>query len=229
MQFRKYLEQNGTDSQQMISINFEDIENEHLLEYHSLHKYITERLVSGKMTYIFLDEIQNVPDFQKAIDSLYIREDTDIYITGSKTYMLFGELATLFSGRYVEIFMLLLSFAEYYELSETDRRTAWNKYLQNGGFPYAVQIEDEEIRRDYLNGVYSTVLLKDIVGRKKVQNVQLMESVIRFLFDNIGNIVSSKKISDSLTSFGRKTTSVTVENYINALMHLFYTKQNAMI
>lgn len=221
MQFRKYLEQNGTDSQQMISINFEDIENEHLLEYHSLHKYIAERLVSGKMTYIFLDEIQNVPDFQKAIDSLYIRENTDIYITGSNAHMLSGELATLLSGRYVEIPMLPLSFAEYYELSGTDRRTAWNEYFQNGGFPYAVQIEDEEIRRDYLNGIYSTVLLKDIVGRKKVQNVQLMESVIRFLFDNIGNIVSSKKISDSLTSFGRKTTSVTVENYINALMESF--------
>ncbi len=221
MQFRKYLEQNDTDSQQMISINFEDIENEHLLEYHSLYKYITERLVSEKMTYIFLDEIQNVPDFQKAIDSLYIRENTDIYITGSNAYMLSGELATLLSGRYVEIPMLPLSFAEYYELSGTDRRTAWNKYFQNGGFPYAVQIEDEEIRRDYLNGIYSTVLLKDIVGRKKVQNVQLMESVVRFLFDNIGNIVSSKKISDSLTSFGRKTTSVTVENYINALMESF--------
>ncbi len=221
MQFRKYLEQNGTDSKQMISINFEDIENEHLLEYHSLHKYITERLVSGKMTYIFLDEIQNVPDFQKAIDSLYIRENTDIYITGSNAYMLSGELATLLSGRYVEIPMLPLSFAEYYELVGTDRRTAWNKYFQNGGFPYAVQIEDEEIRHDYLNGIYSTVLLKDIVGRKKVQNVQLMESVIRFLFDNIGNIVSSKKISDSLISFGRKTTSVTVENYINALMESF--------
>lgn len=221
MQFRKYLEQNGTDSQQMISINFEDIENEHLLEYHSLHKYITERLVSGKMTYIFLDEIQNVPDFQKAIDSLYIRENTDIYITGSNAHMLSGELATLLSGRYVEIPMLPLSFAEYYELSGTDRRTVWNEYFQNGGFPYAVQIEDEEIRRDYLNGIYSTVLLKDIVGRKKVQNVQLMESVIRFLFDNIGNIVSSKKIADSLTSFGRKTTSVTVENYINALMESF--------
>lgn len=221
MQFRKYLEQNGTDSHQMISINFEDIENEHLLEYHSLHKYITERLVSGKMTYIFLDEIQNVPDFQKAIDSLYIRDNTDIYITGSNAYMLSGELATLLSGRYVEIPMLPLSFAEYYELSETDRRTAWNKYFQNGGFPYAVQIEDEDIRHDYLNGIYSTVLLKDIVGRKKVQNVKLMESVIRFLFDNIGNIVSSKKIADSLTSFGRKTTSVTVENYINALMESF--------
>lgn len=221
MQFRKYLEQNGTDNQQMISINFEDIENEHLLEYHSLHKYITERLVSGKMTYIFLDEIQNVPDFQKAIDSLYIRENTDIYITGSNAHMLSGELATLLSGRYVEIPMLPLSFAEYYELSGTDLHTAWNEYFQNGGFPYAVQIEDEEIRRDYLNGIYSTVLLKDIVGRKKVQNVQLMESVIRFLFDNIGNIVSSKKIADSLTSFGRKTTSVTVENYINALMESF--------
>lgn len=222
MQFRNYLAQNGVDSIQMISINFEDVENEHLLEYHALHSYVTERLVPGKMTYIFLDEIQAVPDFQKAVDSLYIRENTDIYITGSNAYLLSGELATLLSGRYVEIPMLPLSFAEYFELAGTDRRTAWNDYFRNGGFPYAVQIPDEDIRRDYLDGIYNTVLLKDIVARRKVQDVQLLESVIKFLFDNIGNMVSSKKIADSLTSFSRKTTSVTAENYVNALMESFF-------
>lgn len=220
-QFREYLTMNGADSAQMISINFEDVESEHLLDYHTLHSYVIERLVPGKMTYIFLDEIQAVPHFQKAVDSLYIRENTDIYITGSNAHLLSGELATLLSGRYVEIPMLPLSFAEYYELSGTDKRTAWNQYFRNGGFPYAVQIPDEDIRRDYLNGIYSTVLLKDIVARKKIQDVQLLESIVRFLFDNIGSMVSSKKIADSLTSFGRKTTSVTAENYVNALLESF--------
>lgn len=221
LQFRDYLKECGTEDRQIIAINFEDIANEKLLNYRVLYKYVTERLVQGKMTYVFLDEIQAVPEFQKAVDSLFIRENVDVYITGSNAYMLSGELATLLSGRYIEIRMLPLSFAEYSELVGGSRREAWNAYFRNGGFPYAAQLEDSEIRTDYLSGIFNTVLLKDIVARKRIQDVNLLESVIRFLFDNIGNIVSSKKISDSLNSYGRKTTSVTVENYIEALMESF--------
>lgn len=221
LQFREYLKSCGADDSQIININFENVAYEQLLDYRALHSYIVERLVPGKMTYVLLDEIQNVPDFQKAVDSLFIRENVDLYITGSNAYMLSGELATLLSGRYIEIQMLPLSFAEYYKLTGMDRREAWNSYFRNGGFPYAAQLGDDDIRRDYLSGIYNTVLLKDIVARKKVQDVTLLESVIRFLFDNIGNIVSSKKIADSLISYGRKTTSATIENYINALMESF--------
>ena len=221
MQFKEHLLQSGIDSSQIISINFEDIAYENLLSYRKLYDYIRQRLVTDKMNYIFLDEIQNVADFQKAVDSLFIQENIDLYITGSNAYLLSGELATLLSGRYIEIQMLPFSFAEYYELKSGDRRDAWNSYFQQGGFPYAAQIEDEQIRHDYLSGIYNTVLLKDIVARKKLQNVPLLESVTRFLFDNIGNIVSSKKIADSLTSYGRKTTSITVENYIQALVDSF--------
>lgn len=221
LQFQNYLKTCGVDDSQIIAINFEDMNYSHLLDAAALHSHVTQMLVPGKMTYLFLDEVQNVPDFQKAVDSLFIRENIDIYITGSNAYMLSGELATLLSGRYIEIQMLPLSFAEYYELAGGDRRDAWNNYFHNGGFPYTVQLEDNQIRSDYVSGIYNTVLLKDIVARKKVQDVFLLESVIRFLFDNVGNIVSSKKIADSLTSFGRKTTPVTVENYINALMDSF--------
>lgn len=221
LQFQNYLKTCGVDNSQIIAINFEDMNYSHLLDAAALHSHVTQMLVPGKMTYLFLDEIQNVPDFQKAVDSLFIRENIDIYITGSNAYMLSGELATLLSGRYIEIQMLPLSFAEYYELAGGDRRDAWNNYFHNGGFPYTVQLEDNQIRSDYVSGIYNTVLLKDIVARKKVQDIFLLESVIRFLFDNVGNIVSSKKIADSLTSFGRKTTPVTVENYINALMDSF--------
>ncbi len=221
LMFRDYLKECGVEDNQIVSVNFEDISNEPLLDYRKLHEYVSKRLVSGKMTYIFLDEIQNVPQFQKAVDSLFIKENVDVYITGSNAQMLSGELATLLSGRYVEINMLPLSFAEYYELVGGDKRDAWNSYYRNGGFPYAAVIEDADIRRDYLMGIYNTVLLKDIVARKRISDIPLLESVIKFLFDNIGNIVSSKKIADNLTSYGRKTTSVTVESYIEALTGAF--------
>ena len=200
-QFQSYLLNTGVEQEQIIAINFEDVENEGLLDYHALHSYVTERLVPGKMTYIFLDEVQAVPNFQKAVDSLFLRENTDIYITGSNAYLLSGELATLLSGRYIEIPMLPLSFAEYLELSGLEKHSAWQKY--------------------FLDGIYHTVLIKDVASRKRINDISLLESVIKFMFDNIGNIVSSKKIADSLTSFGRKTTSLTAENYVTALTEAF--------
>jgi len=219
--FSAYLKECGVEDNQIISVNFEDISNEPLLDYRKLHEYVTKRIIPGKMTYVFLDEIQNVPQFEKAVDSLFIKDNVDVYITGSNAQLLSGELATLLSGRYIEISMLPLSFAEYYELVGGEKRDAWNSYYRNGGFPYAAAIEDENIRRDYLLGIYNTVLLKNIVARKRISDIALLESVIKFLFDNVGNIVSAKKIADSLTAYGRKTTSITVENYIEALTEAF--------
>lgn len=221
LQFSEYLKECGVDDSQIISINFEKLEYEHLLDYKALYSYITGRLCTDKTTYIFLDEIQLVNGYQKAVDSLFVRDNVDIYITGSNAQMLSGELATLLSGRFIEIEMLPLSFAEFYELVGGDRRDAWKRYFTNGGLPYTAYINDEDILHDYLLGIYNTVLLKDVVERKKVQDVALLKSVIKFLFDNIGNIVSSKKISDSLVSYGRKTTSVTVENYIESLSEAY--------
>ena len=221
MQFQEYLKECGVESSQIISINFEKLEFEHLLNYKALYNYVTERLHPEKTTYIFLDEVQLVEDYQKAVDSLFVRDKVDLYITGSNARMLSGELATLLSGRYVEIEMLPLSFAEYYELAGGDKRDVWKRYFTNGGLPYTAYINDEEILHDYLLGVYNTVLLKDVVERKKIQDIPLLRSVVKFLFDNIGNIVSSKKISDSLVSYGRKTTSVTVENYIESLSEAY--------
>ena len=221
LQFQEYLKECGVDDSQIISINFEKLEFEHLLNYKELYSYIIERLNPEKTTYIFLDEIQLVEGYQKAVDSLFVRDNVDLYITGSNAQMLSGELATLLSGRFIEIEMLPLSFAEFYELVGGDRRDALKRYFTNGGLPYTAYINDEDILHDYLLGIYNTVLLKDVVERKKVQDVALLKSVIKFLFDNIGNIVSSKKISDSLVSFGRKTTSVTVENYIESLSEAY--------
>lgn len=221
-QFKDYLmNECSVTQEQIIFINFEDLAYEHLLDYKALYQYITERLCENKKNYIFLDEIQAVSNFQKTVDSLFIKDNVDLYITGSNAHLLSGELATLLSGRYVEISILPLSFAEYYELVGGNKRDAWQNYFKCGGFPYAANLEEDDIRTDYLRGIYHTVLLKDIVARKKVQDVMLLESVVKFLFDNIGNIVSSKKISDSLVSSGRKTTSATIENYIEALTESF--------
>ena len=221
LMFREFLEKNGVDSKKCISINFEDLRYEELKDYHKLYAYIMEHVTEEGRYYIFLDEIQLVPDFQKAVDSLYLHENVDLYLTGSNAAMLSGELATMLSGRYVEIRMLPLSFREYYELVGGDRKEAFNAYYRKGGFPYAALLQEEAVRRDYLMGIYNTVLLKDIVERKRIADVPLLEGIIRFLADNIGNVVSVKKISDSLTSDGRKTTAMTVDGYVQALKDAF--------
>lgn len=220
-QFQEELLANGVDSEQIVSLNFEDIANKPLLDYEALYDHLLARLHPNRMTYVFLDEIQTVPQFQRAVDSLYIKPNVDVYLTGSNAILLSGELATLLSGRYIELSMLPLSFAEFHELKGGDRRDNWNAYFRSGGFPFAATLEDEEVWREYMLGIYHTVLLKDVVARKGISDVAVLESVISFLFDNVGSIVSSKRIADSLTSNGRKTTSITVENYINALMESF--------
>jgi predicted AAA+ superfamily ATPase len=220
--FQDHLKQNGVADEQIVAVNFEDMRYEYLLDYRKLYEYVTARLATGRRTYVFLDEIQSVPEFQKAVDSLYIQDNVDVYITGSNAHLLSGDLATLLSGRYIEINMLPLSFAEYCELKGGgDRREAFRSYYLHGAFPQAALLADDEVRLRYLSGIYNTVLLKDIVARRKIADVELLESVTRFLFDNIGNIVSSNKIADSLTSYGRKTTSVTVENYVSALREAY--------
>lgn len=220
-QFRQQLFDMGVGSDQCIAINFDSIEAEALQEYHTLYDHILARLLPGRMNYIFLDEIQLVEQFQKTVNSLFLRDDVDIYLTGSNAKMLSGELATLLSGRYVEIAMLPLSFKEYYEAVGGESRQAFAKYYRFGGFPYLAGREDPLMHREYLQGVYSTVLLKDIVARKKLTDVPLLESITRFMADNTGNIVSVKKVADTLTSDGRRISAVTVDSYIQALKDAF--------
>ncbi len=172
------------------------------------------------MTYIFLDEVHHIDDFPKVVDSLYIRKNVDIYITGSNAYMLSGEIVTLISGRYVQIEMLPLSFREYMEStgSMEDRGVKYAEYLRESSFPYALVLRGrpDEIR-DYLEGIYNTIVVKDIVNRRKITDVMMLKSVLRFVFDNIGSPLSSKKIADTMTSAGRKIDGKTVEKYLEAL------------
>lgn len=219
--FQNYLLNNEVTKEQIISINFEDIDYEELLDYKALYKYIKERLIPNKMNYIFLDEIQNVANYQKAVDSLFLKDNIDLYLTGSNAYLLSGEIATLLSGRYIEIQMLPLSFKEYvsYFNDKTDLARKYTDYLINSSFPYTLELNGlKKNIREYLGGIYSTVVLKDIIARKNINDVFMLESIIRFMFDNIGNLCSIKKIADTMTSDGRKITSPTVENYISALV-----------
>lgn len=219
--FRNYLLDNGVDSAQIVTINFENPDFDNLKDYKSLYDYLKSKLISNKKNYILLDEIQNVQDYQKAIDGLYILENVDLYITGSNAYFMSGELATLLSGRYVEIQMLPLSFLEYTSVfgKNKDLPTLYRQYIENGSFPYITKLEeDKEQIRAYLSGIYNTVILKDVVSRKKISDVSVLESIIKFMLDNIGNITTPKKISDTMTSKGRKISNHTVENYLSALV-----------
>lgn len=229
-QFKSEVEKLGECN--TISINFDDLENEFLCDYHVLYQHLVEKIADGLMNYIFLDEIQLVPQFEKVVNSLFLKENVDIYITGSNAYMLSGEIATLLSGRYVEIKMLPFSFAEYAQFKRDFLKkevaadeTLYNEYVSLGGFPYVASISnDKNLVRDYIRGIYSTIILKDIIQRKKLSDSDVLEKVCKFTLSNVGNLISSKKVSDTLTSGGRKTSPATVENCYSALTesYLFY-------
>ena len=226
--YQNWLVDHGVEISQIVFVNFEDIEFEELLDYRKLYEYLKARIVNDKMTYIFLDEIQHVNDFPKVVDSLYIRKNVDIYITGSNAYMLSSEIATLISGRYVQIEMLPLSFKEYLEGTGSieERGIKYTEYLENSSFPYALELKGRpDAIRDYLEGLYNTIVIKDIVNRKKITDTMMLKSVLRFVFDNIGNRLSSKKIADTMTSFGRKIDQKTVEKYLEALMESYIIYQ----
>ena len=221
--FRDELLKSGVRKNQIIFLNFEDYDNKHLLNPDELYSYIKQRL-SSDMNYIFLDEIQRVENFPEIVDSLYIKKNVDIYMTGSNSSLLSSEIATLISGRYVEIKMLPLSFKEFVLATkqENNLSQAYRQYIQTSSFPYVLDLlqTPNEIN-SYLEGIYNTILVKDIIDRKKISDTQVLKSVTQFLFDNIGLELSSKKIADTLTSNGRKSDSKTIEKYITLLEESF--------
>ena len=229
--YKDFLIENGVAKNQIISINFEDMDYEELTDYKKLYEYIKSKMIEDKRNYIFLDEIQHVDKFEKVVDSLFIKENTDLYITGSNAYFMSSELATLLSGRYIELKMLPLSFKEYYQakleyekLEQKKNRILktliqyYNEYIVNSSFPYTLQLNsDLKNIHEYLSGIYNSVLLKDIVARLKISDVMRLESVVKYIFDNIGNLTSLSKIGNTLTSMGRKTDVKTIEKYIRGL------------
>lgn len=232
MQYQDYLKSIGIEENQIIAVNFEELEYEELCDYKKLYAYIKDRLVADKITYIFLDEIQKVPSFEKVVDSLYVKPNIDIYITGSNAYMLSGDLATLLTGRYVEISMLPLSFSEYMQLSDKDKESAFADYIKYGGLPFVATMDRTDDKVDtYLEGIYNTVIVKDIEDRqkrqesnsdkRKINDIPLLKIIAKYLSSVIGSPVSLRGITNYLVSSGRKISANTVSNYVDALIESF--------
>lgn len=222
-QFQEYLRSSGVAPEQIITINFEDMANESLRDPYALYKYLTDHLDEGEMTYIFLDEIQHVTDFEKVVDSLFIKDNVDLYITGSNAYFLSGEIATLLTGRYVQINMLPLSFKEFVEWHKqndlfTNDTDMFNEYLKSS-FPYTLFVQDEQERMEYLQGIYSTIVLTDIVTRLKVRDVPVLERVIRTLFSDIGSAISISNIANTLKSAKLPADNKTIDRYVEGILN----------
>ena len=232
LQYQTWLKANGVSADQIVSVNFEELEYEELLDYRKLYEYLKNHLCVGKKTYIFLDEIQKVIAFEKVVDSLYVKPDIDIYITGSNAYMLSSDLATLLTGRYVEIKMLPLSFKEFLDITALDAEQGLAEYLRDGGLPYiAVMNRTSEKVETYLEGIYNTVIVKDIEDRqarkesepakRKITDITLLKTIAKYLASVAGNPVSIRSITNYLTSNGRKLSPNTVSDYVDALIESF--------
>lgn len=217
-----YLLKSGISKDQIIRINLEDYEFNDILNCDDLYKYVSSKLLNDRMNYIFMDEIQKIPDFQKVCDSLYIKKNVDLYITGSNSKLLSGELATLLSGRYIEIKMLPLSFKEYISyVGEGDLHKKYIDYITRSSFPYTLKLDSYKDIRMYLDGLYNTVIVNDIAERKEISDIGMLKDVIKFMFDNIGNICSSTSIANTMTSNGRKISVPTIEKYLETLVESF--------
>ena len=221
--FKNELLKNGVDENQIIFINFEDYENKSLRNPDVLYNHI-KKLLTPKMNYIFLDEIQRVENFPEVVDSLYIKDNVDLYLTGSNSSLLSSKIATLISGRYVEIKMQPFSFAEFVMATGQSENLskAYRQYIETSSFPYVLELlqTPQEIN-SYLEGIYNTILVKDIIDRKKIADTNVLKSVTQFIFDNIGLELSSKRIADTLTSNGRKSDPKTIEKYVSSLEESF--------
>ena len=222
--FQDRLKMEGVDDHRIIAINLEDFDFIELRDPKELYHYISTRLIKEKRCYVFLDEIQHVSNYADVVDALFVKENVDLYLTGSNAYMLSSEIATLLSGRYIEIKMQPLSFAEYVDSTGNRDHLAgkYSDYITNSSFPYTLELQnDKNLISDYLEGIYNTIVMKDVMQRKKINDAMMLESVVRFMMDNIGNTLSTKRIADALTSFGRKIDVKTVERYLQALSESF--------
>ena len=225
--YQSELKEQGVLTGQIHSINLEDPAFRDLLEWNKLYDHINASLVPEKINYVFIDEIQNVKDFQKAADGLFIKKNVDLYLTGSNSRIQSGEWATLLSGRYVEIHMLPLSFKEYsgaYKKPST-ADSMFADYLTYSSFPQIIQFLEKSstheelnmLSRHYLEGIYNTIVLKDVAESKKIKEIGRLEKVIQFISSVIGSEISIKRISDTMTSDGIKMLPLTVESYLDAL------------
>ncbi len=226
LMFKEYLVKEKVKEKNIIYINFESALFDDITDYKKLYNYIKEKLNKGR-NYILLDEIQNVDKWEKAINSLKIDFDVDIYITGSNAYLLSSELATLLSGRYIEIKVYPLSFKEYLKFNDyaqTDLEDKFYEYLKYGGLPALTFIKNKnDLVLNYLNDIYNTIVKKDVIERNGIKDIVLLENILKFISSNIGSAISSSKISNYLNSnkIALKTNHQTIDNYIKMLENAF--------
>lgn len=222
--FISYLKEHKVKKENIIKINLEN-PIYHFSNYKELYDYVNSKLEEDKKYFVFLDEVQNVPEWEKAVDGLYLNKNIDVYITGSNAYLLSGELATFLSGRYVEIKMLPLSFKEYKTAfpEENNEQKLLLDYMKNGGMPGSIELIKNSPSDvvEYFDGIFSTVFYKDIMFRNNIKDKLLLESIIKFIYDSVGSPISTKKISDTLTSKNLTVSNHTVENYISAFLESF--------
>ena len=222
LMFRDYLLANGVKEENIVHINFESAKYDDIKDYKDLYKYIEDKVKDEKI-YLLLDEIQSVSSWEKAINSFKVDFNMDIYITGSNAYLLSSELSTLLSGRYIEIKMYPLSFKEFLVFNNYDENNLeekFNEYLKYGGLPAITLIKgNDELILSYLNDIYNTIVKKDIIDRNNIKDVALLENIIKYLFNNVGSPISTKKISDYLNSnkVVQKSNHQTIDNYLNML------------
>lgn len=221
--FRQKLVNEGISEENIIAINFEDPDFSSFPDWRSVWNYLKPRIAPEGKTYIFLDEIQNILDFEKLVDGLYSRKNIDVYITGSNAKFLSGELATFLTGRYVEIRLQPLHFTEYASLFPgKDPHDIFNDFLRFGGFPFAAQLENESRSQyDYLSGILDTILYKDVMARNGYRDAATLKRIVKFLFDNIGNLLSVNKITGMFKSEGFSVPHATLNTYIDALCQTF--------
>ena len=221
--YKDYLLDNGITEDQIISINLEDLKYNFIEDYMSLYNYICDKLKSNKKNYVFIDEVQKINEFQEAVDSLYIKKNVDLYITGSNANLLSSELATLLSGRYIEIKMLPLSFKEYKDAyKDLNNDELYQKYISYGSLPYTTSLDTEDDVSMYLSSIFNDIIIKDVMTRKKIQDETMLRSVANFTMDNIGNLVSTNNIANTMASDGRDINVRTVERYLEGFTESFF-------
>ena len=226
--FRDELLQSGVQPEQIQYINFELMKYDAVRNYKQLYNVVTEKALPDKKNYLFFDEIQQVSGWEKTVNSLSLEYDADIYVTGSNAYLLSSELATLISGRYVEIKMLPLSFKEYYGYyrdSGKSREELFNNYLKYGGLPQLLSLpQDEQTIGTFLSGIYDTVILKDVLGRNKLRDVDLLKRVYAFVCGNVGSITSTNSMAKYIANEAKLDTNVrpaTIGNILEMLENAF--------
>ena len=219
--FRDYIETEYTDYN-IIHINFNLPEFDHLLEYKPLYEYIKSQYSKGKQNFVLIDEVQMCQDFEKAINGLHATEQYDIYITGSNAFLLSSDLATLFTGRTFEIKVYPFSFSEYMQyFNYSDKYAAVDKYMIEGGMAGSYLYKDQEAKYDYIADVFDTLIVRDIRKKYKIRNMQLMDRIVDFLMDNISNLSSARSITNTLSGIKEKVNHVTVSSYMQYLCNAF--------